>query len=143
MNVVTCPHCAAANPEYSKFCNQCGQQLTAAPTVVSPAAPHVLPMAQPASGKAVAALVLGILSLVLAGFTAGFFPGIPAMILGKLEKDEIAAGRAPVSGKSLARIGFWLGLAGTVISGIVVIALIIFLLARVGAVGPFGHWPHA
>jgi hypothetical protein len=139
MNVVTCPHCAAANPEYSKFCNQCGQQLTAAPTVVSPAAPHVLPMAQPASGKAVAALVLGILSLVL----AGFFTGIPAMILGKLEKDEIAAGRAPVSGESLARIGFWLGLAGTVISGIVVIALIIFLLAMAGAVGSFGHWPHA
>lgn len=139
MNVVTCPHCAAANPEYSKFCNQCGQQLTAAPTVVSPAAPHVLPMAQPASGKAVAALVLGILSLVL----AGFFTGIPAMILGKLEKDEIAAGRAPVSGESLARIGFWLGLAGTVISGIVVIALIIFLLAMAGGVGSFGHWPHA
>ncbi|MGB9773539.1 MAG: DUF4190 domain-containing protein [Bacteroidota bacterium] len=92
-------------------------------------------MAQPASGRAVAALVLGIVSLVFVGFVAG----IPAMILGKIEKDEIAAGRSPISGESLARIGFWLGFAGTVWSGLVLVTMILVLL---GVLGVASFLPH-
>jgi|GEM_PF-1350569 len=123
---IRCSYCNAENPDGSKFCNQCGHSLT--PHLVSPSAPQVLPMAQPASGRAVTALVLGIVSLVFVGFVAG----IPAMILGKIEKDEIAAGRSPISGESLARIGFWLGFAGTVWSGLMLVIGILLLLRVLG-----------
>ena len=31
----TCPHCAAGNPQEALYCNQCGQQLAAAPAPAS------------------------------------------------------------------------------------------------------------
>lgn len=72
------------------------------------------PMAQQgsASGRAIASMVLGILGLVM----CGFLTSIPAMILGKMEMNDIKAGRAPKAGETLAKIGFYVGIAGTVIT---------------------------
>lgn len=70
------------------------------------------PPMQAASGRAVAALILGILSLVCMGFLAG----IPAIILGKMEMNAIRAGTAPAAGESAAKVGFVLGIIGTTLT---------------------------
>lgn len=65
-----------------------------------------------ASGRAIASMILSILGLVM----CGFLTSIPAMILGKMELNDIKLGKAPKAGETLAKIGFYVGIAGTVIS---------------------------
>lgn len=65
-----------------------------------------------ASGKAIAALVLGILSLVC----CGFFTGIPGIIIGKQELNAIQAGRSNKEGHTITQIGFILAIIGTSLS---------------------------
>ena len=67
----------------------------------------------PASGRATAAMVLGIVSLVLC---LGFLTGIPAAVLGKLELNAIDEGRAPEAGRTRAAAGMITGLLATVAS---------------------------
>jgi hypothetical protein len=67
-----------------------------------------------ASGRAIAAMVLGILSLVLCCF--GWPVGIVGIVLGKMEMNAIQEGRAPQAGETMAKVGFFLGIVGTAIS---------------------------
>lgn len=69
-------------------------------------------------GKAIATLILGILSLV----GCGFLCGVPAVILGKMELNAISAGRSERSGHSITQIGFVLGIVGTVLCCLVALA---------------------
>jgi hypothetical protein len=75
----------------------------------------------PTSNKAIAALVLGIASIV-AG--CAFVTGIPAMVLGRSAMKEADASGGTVGGRGLAQVGFWTGLAGTVIGTLVVAAVV-------------------
>jgi hypothetical protein len=67
---------------------------------------------QGASGRAIASLVL-----MLAGFFIGCGPflSIPALILGKQELDAIRSGQAPKAGETLAKFGFYGGIAVTIL----------------------------
>ena len=67
-----------------------------------------------ASGRAIAALVLSIVALVLCCFGWPF--GVAGIVLGKMEMNAIQEGRAPQSGETMAKVGFYLGIAATVIS---------------------------
>ncbi len=115
---IQCPRCGHQNLPDSRFCNKCGA------AVVSDAAAAPVPPPQSASAKAIIALILGLLSI----FMLGFIAGIPAMILAKNEEDEIRRGASPVAGEMLAKLGFWLGLIGTVLSGLTILLLIFFLI---------------
>jgi hypothetical protein len=84
------------------------------------------PAGQGASGRAVAALILGILSIICMGFLAG----IPAIILGSMELKTIKAGAAPAAGESAAKVGYILGIIGTVLSCITM--LIFFIMVALG-----------
>lgn len=68
--------------------------------------------------KAIAALILGILSVLC----MGFMTGIPAIIIGSMELRDIKAGKSPASGKSIAKIGYILGIIGTILSCIATLA---------------------
>jgi hypothetical protein len=57
------------------------------------------------SSAAIAALVLGILGLLCCGLL-----GIPAIIIGKQEMNNIDQGLAPVGGRGLAQVGYILGI---------------------------------
>ncbi len=72
--------------------------------------------------KAIWALVLGILSLVCCGFVTG----IPAIILGRNAKQEIAASGGAQSGEGMAQAGFICGIIGTVLA---VIGIIFYVIA--------------
>lgn len=87
-----------------------------------------------ASGRAVAALVLGIISIVMCGFIAG----IPAAILGKMEMNAIERGEASAAGKGLATAGFWIG---AIVSGCSCLATIgyVILMISVGTTGAYNY----
>jgi hypothetical protein len=72
-----------------------------------------------ASGRAIASLVLGILSLVL----CGFFTSVPAAILGKMELNAIGRGESPAAGRGIAMAGFWIGIVVSVLSCLVSIGI--------------------
>jgi hypothetical protein len=84
------------------------------------------------STRAVWALILGIAAWVLG---CGILTGIPAWIMGKKELNDIEAGLASPSGKTMAQIGMWLGIINVIVSILVVILLII--LFAIGALGSY------
>lgn len=75
----------------------------------------------PTNGHAIAALVLGLVSLT----GCSFVTGIPAMVLGRMAKREIAESQGTTTGQDLAQIGFVLGLVATILG---VLALVGVLL---------------
>lgn len=70
---------------------------------------------QSASTQAIAALVLGLLSLICCGLL-----GPVAWYLGSQEGKAIAAGSSPAAGEGLAKVGMILGILGTVYLGFVI-----------------------
>ncbi len=77
-------------------------------------------------GKAIASLVLGILSVVCC---FGALAGIPAIILGALSKRDIARSGGAIGGEGLAITGIVTG----VLSTLGTIAYIVFYVAVIGA----------
>ncbi len=83
-----------------------------------------------ASGRAIAALVLGIISIVMCCTPAG----IIGIVLGKMEMNAIQEGRAPRAGESVAKVGFYLGIVATALS------LLLYCLYFIGALASLaGH----
>jgi hypothetical protein len=70
------------------------------------------------NGKAIAALVLGILSILC----FGIFAGIPAIILGQMAKREISEGKG--QGAGMAQAGFILGIVSAAITVLVIIIVV-------------------
>ncbi|MDX1386064.1 MAG: DUF4190 domain-containing protein [bacterium] len=97
----------------------------------APAAPASAPSGAPNPAdntKAIITLVLGILSLIC----CGFFAGIPAIFVGRSELKAIDEGRSSESNRNMAKIGFILGIVGTILSALGTIAYIgIIVLAIV------------
>jgi Domain of unknown function (DUF4190) len=92
--------------------------------------PGMRPMHQPpaqpkTNGKAITALVLGILSLVIPYL--GFIIGIVAIVFAKLAKDEIK--RTGDEGRGLATAGLVTGIIGTALYSIIIILFIIGVVA--------------
>src|SRR6476659_9229416 len=84
-----------------------------------------VPPVPPNSSKATTSLVLGIVSLV----ACGLLLGIPAMIVSRQAKREIAESRGALRGEGLATAGFGTGLLGTiwsVLGAVVLVLLIVF-----------------
>ncbi len=83
------------------------------------------------TGMAIASLVLGILSLVLSFFGIGFILGIVAVVLGHIQKSNIAKNPEVYGGSGLALGGL---ITGYIAIGFAVLSLFLFtgLLALFG-----------
>jgi len=101
----------------------------APPPPMPPYGPGAYRPVPPNHPSAVPALVLGILSVL----ACGLFTGIPAIVMGRRATREIRADRARFGGEGLAQAGFWTGVVGTVLSGLVLV-LILGVFAFGGAV---------
>jgi len=117
-----CNYCGQSNPENGRFCNQCGQPLQAESASAVPPPPvatsSVIPppptsgsvppppgTAQENDGKAVASLILGILSLTF----FWIFAGIPAIVLGHLSRSQIKKSMGRLKGEGMALAGLIMG----------------------------------
>jgi hypothetical protein len=80
---------------------------------------------QGASGRAIAAMVLSIVSLVMCCFPAG----IVGTVLGKMEMNAIQEGRAPRAGETMAKVGFFLGIISVAISALLIVLRLLGFLA--------------
>lgn len=91
-----------------------------------PGAPVSVPLAE----GAIAALVLGVLSV--AG-SCGFLTGVPAMVVGRRVMRAVDESGGRLGGKGLAQAGFWTGFAGTVIAVLVItIGVVAAVVTRAG-----------
>jgi hypothetical protein len=77
-----------------------------------------------ASGRAVISMILSIIS----PFTCWLFLSIPGLILGKMEMNAIRDGQAPKAGETFAKIGFYVGLAVTLLSLVIPVIWLFFLV---------------
>jgi type II secretory pathway pseudopilin PulG len=98
-----CASCGGNNPDNSTFCNACGKKLnTAAPeTAQSPQ----MPSNAKTDGKAVASLILGILSVTIFWILAG----IPAVIFGHISRASIRKSMGLLKGEGIALAGLVMG----------------------------------
>ena len=153
-----CNRCGTANRDDVRFCRNCGGPLVKPdspeaspaspeyklPGFVEPAQPGyqpyqsyqgrqtypVTPSSQVgASGRAIASMILSLVSIV----TCGPFMSIPGLILGKMELDAIRSGQAPPGGETFAKIGYYAGIAITALSCLAGIAYAVFFLFMIGA----------
>jgi flagellar basal body-associated protein FliL len=111
---VFCPNCGSRNGEAALFCSNCGRTLN------SPA--HFTPQATEA-GRGATILALGILSIVLLGFILG----IPAWIMGSRDGRKIRAGVIDANQKGLTQAGMILGIVGTFLSTLWIVALVVIV----------------
>lgn len=84
-----------------------------------------------ASSNAIIALVCGILSFIFCPVVLG----IIAWIMGKKELSAIDRGESPEAGRSLAKIGMWLGIVNIILSviGIIIYVAVILIAIIVGS----------
>lgn len=81
-----------------------------------------------ASTNAIIALVAGILAYVMCPFILG----IVAWIMGKGELGKIDRGESSEAGRTLAKIGMWLGIVNVILSvlfGLVYVLIIVLAIA--------------
>ncbi len=88
-----CSECGKENPDDAEFCNSCSSVLTSTPT-------EAPPLVVKTSGMAIAALVLGILSIFTLGLTA-----IPALIFGIISLVIIEKSGGRITGRGFAITG--------------------------------------
>lgn len=95
--------------------------MSTEPPGYPPHPPYPWPPAQPATdGRAVGALVLGILGLV----ACGPFASVPAIVLGRSATRAIDASQGRLGGRGLATAGFVLGIVATVVWALVILLVI-------------------
>lgn len=82
-----------------------------------------------ASGRAIASMILSIISL----FTCGPLLSIPGMILGKMEMNAIRQGQSSPAGETLAKVGFYVGLGATALSCLGILAWVFFVIMSVAS----------
>lgn len=132
-----CFKCGSAMPDDAKSCANCGTPAPAtAGAVTPPPAPgnfppnHALPVVAPqyvvapTEDKAIISMILGILALVSFSILAG----IPAIILGKMSRDNIRASSGRLSGEGMATAGIVMGWVSVGIVGVAVLAVLIVII---------------
>ncbi len=87
--------------------------------------PQYPPAPPQTNGKSIAALVLGILSVIIP--YVGFILGILAIIFGKLSLNEVK--RRGDGGKGLAVAGLVCGIIGTAIYALIILIAVIGLIS--------------
>jgi prepilin-type processing-associated H-X9-DG protein len=106
-------------------CTECGRELVVPKgepqPYDAPTAPLYEDGAEPkTSGKAIASLVLGILSIFCT-----FFTGLPAVILGAMGLSDMSHSKGRLQGKGMAIAGIVTGVFGSMIMGIAVLAALL------------------
>jgi hypothetical protein len=83
-------------------------------------------------GLAVASMVVGIVSFVLAcGYGIGLLGSPVAMVLGKVSLNRIDQSGGQLGGRGMAQAGFIMGIIGTILLALVIIGVVIIVIVGV------------
>jgi hypothetical protein len=145
-----CTQCGTANSDEQRFCMNCGAPMvkrgdtpqnrassgsSQTPTPLYPGQPSypaypggVAYPLQPKEGGASARAVSSMILSIISPFTCWLFLSIPGLILGKMEMNAIRDGQAPKAGETFAKIGFYVGLAVTLLSLVIPVIWLFFLV---------------
>lgn len=97
IGMVNCMRCGTANIGGAQFCSGCGGPVGV--------------QTKTGNGRAIIALVLGIVGLVICGFTA-----IPGAILAWMEMQAVREGRVPQANGGMAKLAFWINIVALVLT---------------------------
>jgi type II secretory pathway pseudopilin PulG len=103
-----CSNCGGDNPSSSTFCNRCGVKLSATAgerDLRTQRSGQFPPSDAKTDGRAVASLILGILSVTILWVLAG----IPAIILGHISRSSIRKSLGQLKGDGMAVAGLIMG----------------------------------
>lgn len=109
--MIYCQRCGVLNEDEANFCSKCGSALKEGltPATISVTG-KVSEEKKGVSGLAIAALVCGIFGFCCCP------SGIAAIIMGAIERSNIAEGKSPKEGLTLATVGLWLGIISVALS---------------------------
>jgi uncharacterized membrane protein YjgN (DUF898 family) len=132
-----CFKCGSAMPDGTSTCSNCGTPAAPMASAIAPppAPANVLPgnalpvvapqyIVAPTEDKAIISMILGILALVSFSILAG----IPAIILGKMSRDNIRASSGRLSGEGMATAGIVMGWVSVGIVGLAVVVVLIIVI---------------
>ena len=102
---MTCPKCGTLNQEGVAFCANCGTALQQNPTQPVQS-PNFAPVGVPGKGFAIASLILGIVSLIIAALPCGTM----AVIFAVLAKKKGFTGGMATAGIACGVVGLSLWL---------------------------------
>jgi hypothetical protein len=111
-----------------------GQQYPPQPYAPAPYAPQPYGYAAPQQneGLATAAMIVGIVSLVLAcGYGIGLLGSPVALFMGRAAKKRIDRSNGTLGGRGMAQAGFILGIVGTVFLLLAIIAVVVIIIVAV------------
>lgn len=84
----------------------------------------------PTDGLALASMIIGIVSLVLAcGYGIGLLGSPAALIMGRIATKRIDASGGALDGRGFAQAGFILGIVGTVLLVVAIVLVVIIIVA--------------
>jgi hypothetical protein len=111
------------------------------PGYPQPAPGYAYAPSAPTDGMAVAALVLGIISIpgICCYGIVGLGAGITAVILGRISLRKITASGGMIGGRGLAQAGWICGLVGAILGGLYGLFYIALLI--LGVATSFGSFP--
>jgi predicted RNA-binding Zn-ribbon protein involved in translation (DUF1610 family) len=127
-----CPMCGEMIPVKALKCRFCGEVFDQA-LRNAPQLHNVAGTPTTTSGKAIAAMVCGIVGFPLGICCIGLAPGIVAVALGVQAKQEIKASRGTIGGEGMATTGIVLG---AIDIGFALIVIVINAVVRMAGINP-------
>jgi Domain of unknown function (DUF4190)/zinc-ribbon domain len=146
-----CFKCGSAIADDSKSCSSCGTPVPvmtgvaaagiapppppaqgnfqAASTLPTVAAPQFVPALPQTDDKALISLVLGVLSLISFSILAG----IPAIILGKMSRENIRASSGRLTGEGMATAGRVMGWVSVGLAGVFLLIILLIVIFAIAA----------
>jgi len=130
-----CPNCGTQNEDQAEYCASCNYYFEPRGDVEEYAEEYAEPVMieKRTSGLAVAALVLGILSIALLCIIIGFIPGILGIIFGAIALGQIKKEPQVIQGRGLAIAGIITSIIGILFSILLIIGAVMmpfFINAR-------------
>jgi hypothetical protein len=90
---------------------------------------YAYPAVVPTDGHATAAMIVGIVSLVLAScYGVGLLGAPVALFMGKASMNRIDTSGGQLGGRGMAQAGFILGIIGTVLLGLAIVLVIVLVV---------------
>lgn len=129
--MIYCVKCGTSNDENMNFCQKCGYTLSSTEIVVN------TPEHNPDKGKAIASMVLGIISCVFCWFygVIGLITGIIGLAIAmNIKKNPVSYSK----NTGITTAGYICSLIGVIISAVIILIIVIACVSCIACTGCAG-----